>query len=192
MCQQGTEPLLAAVTCRDDKGSGRGGVGPSPSRPLPQLSGSCQNPATVQVRNSDLAAAETGRGRRSRCESGRAGDGKGGGHRNEDHEETTANGRARHGYSLLSRCLDWASGPIVTDGSQLLHLRAAKVTKKSGRIAPSGGSRGPFGGVDRVGTRNRGRLHAHSGAAGPPHRQRSDGSHGADGAVAARLSGKVR
>ena len=145
-CHRGTSRSWPRPAPRGQTRSGRGGVGPSPSRPLPFSSGSCQNPTRMQVERHVLVqqgAADAGEAVVTVVTPTR------------DTAATsavsTATARRRTevrdmGYSFLSRGLDWASGPMLTDGSQFLHLRSVYVRKKFWCLTPSGGSRGPLGG----------------------------------------------
>ena len=127
----------------------------------PKRAGRCRAitfpPASTLVRF--LAEPDESAGRASRMSAASPGrSGRCGRHRGDPHQghrgdqrrkhgnDTSADGGARHGYSFLSRGLDWASGPMLTDGSSFLHLRFANVRKKFQCVSPSGGSRGPFGG----------------------------------------------
>jgi hypothetical protein len=153
-CHRGTSRSWPRPAPRGQTRSGRGGVGPSPSRPLPLSSGSCQNPERVQVEQvehhqtqqaadaGDAAVAVLIPTRDTTATSA----------------VSTATKRRRtevRGMATpLSRVLDWASGPMLTDVSQFLHLSSATVRKEFSRVSPSGGSRGPFGGRARPFGRN--------------------------------------
>jgi hypothetical protein len=140
------EPLLAAASSLETNLKRAGRCRAITFPPASTLIGFLAEPEKSAGRALDVGAANPGR---RGCPGRHGGDshqGHRGDQRRKHGNDTSADGGARHGYSFLSRRLDWASGPMLTDESQFLHLRSANVREEFHRVSPSGGSRGPFGG----------------------------------------------